>query len=104
MCVFGWTGLEGYMLYRAVIVVFDTGSHRTLPFYLLGYGLSSAVAIVTVVIGVSLPGKPVYHQPDLCWLSDHYIYGFIGPIACVLLGNLVMLVVGARAYYKVSDY
>ena len=27
-CVFTWTGLEGYMLYKAVVVVFDTGSHR----------------------------------------------------------------------------
>ena len=50
--MFSWTGLEGYMLYKAVVVVFDTGSHRARPLYMIGYGLSLMICIVTVVAGV----------------------------------------------------
>ena len=40
------------MLYKAVVVVFDTGSHRARPLYMIGYGLSLMICIITVVAGV----------------------------------------------------
>jgi hypothetical protein len=39
------TGVEGFLLYRAVVTVFDTGETRRAALYLFGYGLPLLIGI-----------------------------------------------------------
>ena len=36
------------MLYKALIVVFDTGDNKKMPIYLFGYGVSLAIVMITL--------------------------------------------------------
>jgi hypothetical protein len=38
-------GVEGFLLYRAVVTVFDTGETRRAALYLFGYGLPLLIGI-----------------------------------------------------------
>ena len=84
------------MLYRALIVVFDTGSHRELPLYLFGYLVPIVISVVTAVVATMLPEYPIYHFDELCWLKGNLRWAFMGPVIIVLCGNGGMLVVGLR--------
>ena len=84
------------MLYRALIVVFDTGSHKKMPFYLFGYLLPFGITGLTVVVSTLLSEYPMYHYEDLCWLKDEFRWTFMGPVILVLVFNSVMLFVGLR--------
>ncbi len=43
-----------------------------------------------------------YCTKDLCWLNDSYVWGFAGPLACVILFNIYILFIGLRVAYKVK--
>ena len=47
-----FTALEGYLLYRALVVVFDTGDHRNFPLYIFGYGLPIVLTTVTFIVAL----------------------------------------------------
>ena len=47
-----FAALEGYLLYRALVVVFDTGDHRNFPLYIFGYGLPIVVTTVTFIVAL----------------------------------------------------
>ena len=38
---------------------------------------------------------------SICWLSENYIWGFAGPLACVIIFNLYILFTGLRVANKV---
>ncbi len=45
-----FSALEGFLIYRALVTVFDTGSRRLYPLYAVGYGLPAAFAATTLAI------------------------------------------------------
>ena len=44
--------LEGYLLYQALVVVFDTGDNKKMPLYLFGYGVPLAIVMITLVTAI----------------------------------------------------
>jgi hypothetical protein len=96
--------LEGYLLYNALVVIFDNGDRRLLPYYLFGYGVPGAIVILTIivaVIGGSNTNGPNYHSDEMCWLDHNYIWFFTGPVIVVLLFNTVILFRGLRIAIRV---
>ena len=39
---------------------------------------------------------------NICWLSKDYIWGFAGPVACVIIFNLYILFTGLKVANKVN--
>ena len=100
--------LEGYLLYKALVVVFDTGDHKLLPLYLFGYGAPLAIAMVTLIVAVIMERNESeatkYHNSDYCFLSEHYIYyAFIAPVVIVLTFNTFILTKGVIITWKVKQ-
>ena len=107
-CPSDFSGLEGYLLWRRLVVVFDTGSHRRVPLYIFGYGVPAVFVIATVIaafLGYSdgNGGSTYrYHREDVCWLGDDYLLPAFGiPLFVVLIFNIVVLIIGLRINYKV---
>ena len=101
------SALEGYLLYRALVIVFEGREQRKFPLYIFGYGIPAVIAIATVIIAVIKADDDSskcndYCRSDACWLSDDYLWSFIGPLAGVLLFNIVILVLGLKTAYRVS--
>ncbi len=42
-----------------------------------------------------------YCDKTICWLHNDYVFGFLGPVAFVILFNVVVLVAGLRNVDKV---
>lgn len=108
LVVFAWTMLEGFLLYRALVIVFDSGDHRRFPLYLFGYGIPSVIVIATVIVAVILEkdnedNDYYYFSQDICWLNDTYVWFFIGPVVIVLLFNMVVLIIGLRVTYRATS-
>ena len=70
------------MLYKALVVVFDTGDNEKMPLYLFGYGLPLAIVMITLVTALIIEKDQDqdqdtdYRNPQLCWLEQ---------ITCMLL-------------------
>ena len=72
LSVFAWTVLEGYLLFKALVVVWDTGEKKILPLYVFGYGFPAFISILTLIIIVITERgqeKTSYHHPEYCWLG-----------------------------------
>ncbi|CAH1774964.1 unnamed protein product, partial [Owenia fusiformis] len=85
---FAWMCLEGIQLYVMLIEVFEPDKSRKLYYYLAGYGIPG------LVVGISAAVRHQgYGTPEYCWLSvdNGFIWSFVGPIAAVILVNIVML-------------
>ena len=101
--------MEGYLLFQALVVVWDTGEKKVLPLYIFGYGLPAFISILTLIIVVivekeiGIGSKTEYHVEGLCWLGPKYIfYAFLIPVACCLLYNTYIFIRGLMITYKVS--
>ena len=49
--------VEGFLLYRALIVVFDSGYNRILAYYIFGYGAPGITVIITLIVAVIVETK-----------------------------------------------
>ena len=99
--------VEGFLLYRALIVVFDSGYNRILAYYIVGYGAPGIIVIITLIVAVimeSQTGEHLYIHKHLCWLGEPYIWGFAGPAMAVGIFNIYILVRGLRVTWKVGTY
>ena len=105
LSVFAWTALEGYLLFQALIVVWDTGEKKVMRLYVFGYGAPAFISILTlIIIVITERGQKstVYHKDNLCWLSETYIYyAFLIPVACVLVYNTYIFIRGLLITYRV---
>lgn len=67
-CSVYFSALEGYLLYRALVVIFDTGDHRGFPLYIFGYGmpllLATATFIVALVVSEGVRFEPMTLESD----------------------------------------
>ena len=97
--------IEGFLLYKALIVVFDSGYHRILPLYIFGYGFPGIIALITLVVAVIKESQSVeirYLHPELCWLSERYIWSLVGPAFVMLTFNVFILFRGIKITWKVN--
>ena len=97
--------MEGYLLYRALIIVFDTGHFKKLLLHIFGYGVPISISALTLIVGVLISttnNKSTYHKSDLCWLENEYLYvAFYPPLIFMLCFNVFILVIGLRINLKV---
>ena len=99
-----FVGCEGYILYRALIVVFDTGHVRRLLLYSLCYGIPILISFSTLLVGLltSIHKESQYHKYDYCWLNNEYLFiGFYPVLILMLCFNIFILTVGMRIQMKV---
>ena len=97
--------VEGFLLYRALIVVFDSGYNRILAYYIFGYGAPGITVIITLIVAVIVETKSqtdehLYIHKHLCWLGEPYIWGFAGPAMAVIIFNIYILMRGLRVTWK----
>ncbi|XP_071500571.1 adhesion G protein-coupled receptor L3-like [Diadema antillarum] len=97
LCAFAWMFLEGIQLYIMLVHVFSTNS-KVFPYYLAGYG--APAVIVAIAAGVTQGSG--YGTDKYCWLSTDrgFIWSFAGPVALIIVVNLVFMVVSLRVAYS----
>ncbi|KAJ8245418.1 hypothetical protein GJAV_G00270520 [Gymnothorax javanicus] len=94
MCSFAWLFVEALHLHRMLTEVRDIDHSRMRFYYVMGWGFP---AIITgLAMGLDPQG---FGNADFCWLSIHdtLIWSFLGPIAVVLLVNIVVFVLAGKA-------
>ncbi|KAI4886088.1 hypothetical protein NFI96_021834, partial [Prochilodus magdalenae] len=94
MCTFAWMFVEGLHIYRMLTEMRNINYGHMRFYYAMGWGIP---AIITgLAVGLDPQG---YGNPDFCWLSVHdtLIWSFAGPIAVVVLVNVVIFVLAAKA-------
>ena len=86
-------GVEGYLLYRALIIVFDTGHVKRLLLYIICYGIPVFVSVLTLIVWIMqkymFDYDYNYHvsgdEKTICWLDDNYLFGGFYPVLIVML-------------------
>ncbi|RXM27960.1 Cadherin EGF LAG seven-pass G-type receptor 1 [Acipenser ruthenus] len=94
MCTFAWMFVEGLHIYRMLTEVRNINHGHMRFYYAIGWGIPAV--ITGLAVGLDPQG---YGNPDFCWLSvyDTLIWSFAGPISLVVLVNIVIFVLAARA-------
>uniref|UniRef100_A0A8D3BBJ4 Cadherin EGF LAG seven-pass G-type receptor 1 n=1 Tax=Scophthalmus maximus TaxID=52904 RepID=A0A8D3BBJ4_SCOMX len=94
MCTFAWMFVEGLHIYRMLTELRNINHGHMRFYYAIGWGIP---AIITgLAVGLDPQG---YGNPDFCWLSVHdtLIWSFAGPIFVVVLVNIVIFILSAKA-------
>ncbi|XP_023807886.1 cadherin EGF LAG seven-pass G-type receptor 1 isoform X2 [Oryzias latipes] len=94
MCSFAWMFVEGLHIYRMLTEQRNINHGHMRFYYAMGWGIP---AIITgLAVGLDPQG---YGNPDFCWLSVHdtLIWSFAGPIFVVVLINIVIFILAAKA-------
>ncbi|KAF4091142.1 hypothetical protein AMELA_G00033680 [Ameiurus melas] len=94
MCTFAWMFVEGLHIYRMLTEIRNVNHGQMRFYYAIGWGFP---AIITgLAVGLDPQG---YGNPDFCWLSVHdtLIWSITGPISFVVLINIVIFVLAAKA-------
>uniref|UniRef100_A0A4W4H7M5 Cadherin EGF LAG seven-pass G-type receptor 1a n=1 Tax=Electrophorus electricus TaxID=8005 RepID=A0A4W4H7M5_ELEEL len=94
MCTFTWMFVEGLHIYRMLTEMRNINQGHMRFYYAIGWGIP---AIITgLAVGLDPQG---YGNPDFCWLSvyDTLIWSITGPISFVVLINIVIFVLAAKA-------
>ncbi|XP_051545772.1 cadherin EGF LAG seven-pass G-type receptor 1 [Myxocyprinus asiaticus] len=94
MCTFAWMFVEGLHIYRMLTEMRNINQGHMRFYYAIGWGIP---AIITgLAVGLDPQG---YGNPDFCWLSvnDTLIWSITGPISTVVLINIVLIVLAAKA-------
>ncbi|XP_017552506.1 cadherin EGF LAG seven-pass G-type receptor 1 isoform X2 [Pygocentrus nattereri] len=94
MCTFAWMFVEGLHIYRMLTEMRNINYGHMRFYYAMGWGIPAV--ITGLAVGLDPQG---YGNPDFCWLSVHdtLIWSFAGPIAVVVLVNIVIFVMAAKA-------
>uniref|UniRef100_A0A3B1JGD7 Si:ch1073-186i23.1 n=1 Tax=Astyanax mexicanus TaxID=7994 RepID=A0A3B1JGD7_ASTMX len=90
LAAFAWMCLESVQLYLMLVEVFESEFSRRKYYYAAGY------LFPAVVVGISAAiDYRSYGTARACWLrvDNHFIWSFIGPVAFIIMLNLVFLVV-----------
>ncbi|XP_015253021.1 PREDICTED: cadherin EGF LAG seven-pass G-type receptor 1 isoform X2 [Cyprinodon variegatus] len=94
MCTFAWMFVEGLHIYRMLTELRNINHGHMRFYYAIGWGIPAV--ITGLAVGLDPQG---YGNPDFCWLSVHdtLIWSFAGPIFVVVLVNIVIFVLAAKA-------
>ncbi|XP_029019748.1 cadherin EGF LAG seven-pass G-type receptor 1 isoform X5 [Betta splendens] len=94
MCTFAWMFVEGLHIYRMLTEMRNINHGHMRFYYAIGWGIPAV--ITGLAVGLDPQG---YGNPDFCWLSVHdtLIWSFAGPIFVVVLVNIVIFILAAKA-------
>ncbi|XP_034019490.1 cadherin EGF LAG seven-pass G-type receptor 1 isoform X2 [Thalassophryne amazonica] len=94
MCTFAWMFVEGLHIYRMLTELRNINHGHMRFYYAMGWGIPAV--ITGLAVGLDPQG---YGNPDFCWLSVHdtLIWSFTGPIFVVVLVNIVIFILAAKA-------
>ncbi|XP_065807162.1 cadherin EGF LAG seven-pass G-type receptor 1 isoform X4 [Labrus bergylta] len=94
LCTFAWMFVEGLHIYRMLTELRNINHGHMRFYYAIGWGIPAV--ITGLAVGLDPEG---YRNPDFCWLSihDHLIWSFAGPIFVVVLVNIVIFILAAKA-------
>ncbi|KAK6318507.1 hypothetical protein J4Q44_G00117980 [Coregonus suidteri] len=94
MCTFAWMFVEGLHIYRMLTEVRNINHGHMRFYYAIGWGIPAI--ITSLAVGLDPQG---YGNPDFCWLSVHdtLIWSIAGPIAIVVLVNITLFFLAAKA-------
>uniref|UniRef100_A0A1I7VX05 G_PROTEIN_RECEP_F2_4 domain-containing protein n=1 Tax=Loa loa TaxID=7209 RepID=A0A1I7VX05_LOALO len=92
--------LEGYQLYLMLVQVFENEEGKTMLYCFYAYGFPAVIVAVTVGVAWSNYGTYKY-----CWLNVETptIWAFAGPVAVVIVSNIVFLGVALRVVLSVPN-
>ncbi|KAL6491030.1 hypothetical protein MHYP_G00013750, partial [Metynnis hypsauchen] len=90
LAAFAWLCLESVQLYLMLVEVFESEFSRRKYYYASGYLFPALVVGISTAIDYRS-----YGTATACWLrvDNHFIWSFIGPVAFIIMLNLVFLVV-----------
>ncbi|EYC05241.1 hypothetical protein Y032_0083g1661 [Ancylostoma ceylanicum] len=99
LAAFCWMLLEGYQLYLMLIEVFEPDNTRILLYYLFSYGFPAVVVAVSGGVAWHNYGTDRY-----CWIntSTPTLWAFIGPIAVIILANVIFLAIALKVVLSVK--
>ncbi|XP_075038075.1 adhesion G protein-coupled receptor L2 isoform X7 [Mixophyes fleayi] len=100
LAAFAWMCLEGVQLYLMLVEVFESEYSRKKYYYVVGYLFPATVVGVSAAIDYKS-----YGTEKACWLriDNNFIWSFIGPVAFIILLNLVFLVITLCKMVKHSN-
>ncbi|XP_069497718.1 adhesion G protein-coupled receptor L2 isoform X4 [Ambystoma mexicanum] len=90
LAAFAWMCLEGIQLYLMLVEVFESEYSRKKYYYVAGYIFPATVVGVSAAIDYKS-----YGTEKACWLriDNYFIWSFIGPVAFIILLNLIFLLI-----------
>ncbi|XP_063795062.1 adhesion G protein-coupled receptor L2 isoform X11 [Pseudophryne corroboree] len=100
LAAFAWMCLEGVQLYLMLVEVFESEYSRKKYYYVVGYLFPATVVGVSAAIDYKS-----YGTDKACWLrrDNNFIFSFIGPVAFIILLNLVFLAITLCKMVKHSN-
>lgn len=102
LVAFMWMLMEGIQLYRMVVKVFSTnGKSYITHFTIFSYGAPIIGVGVTILVGY-LRGDEPYGSDQFCWLNGCYMWAFMGPIAFVIMVNLIILFIALKTSFQLQ--
>ncbi|KAM4640817.1 adhesion G protein-coupled receptor L2 isoform 9-T11 [Discoglossus pictus] len=100
LAAFAWMCLEGVQLYLMLVEVFESEYSRKKYYYVAGYLFPATVVGVSAAIDYKS-----YGTEKACWLriDNNFIWSFIGPVAFIILLNIIFLVITLCKMVKHSN-
>ncbi|XP_072275644.1 adhesion G protein-coupled receptor L2 isoform X10 [Pyxicephalus adspersus] len=100
LAAFAWMCLEGVQLYLMLVEVFESEYSRKKYYYVAGYLFPATVVGVSAAIDYKS-----YGTEKACWLKidNNFIWSFIGPVAFIILVNIIFLVITLCKMVKHSN-
>ncbi|XP_035206582.1 latrophilin-like protein LAT-2, partial [Stegodyphus dumicola] len=95
LSAFCWMLVEGYHLYRMVILVFQRGSTLSIKlYYIFAYGTSAIVVSISAAVRSN-----DYARKDYCWLSSNngLMWSFAGPACAIISVNIIVFILTLRS-------
>ncbi|XP_037089486.1 adhesion G protein-coupled receptor L1-like [Pollicipes pollicipes] len=97
LSVFAWSMVEGVHLYKVLRHVFEPKSNSMTRYYMYGYLGPALIVIVTNTVALGTD-QYAYVRDEFCWLKvPYFIWFFNGPLAVVLIMNMLVVVLAFRS-------
>ncbi|GFR22139.1 adhesion G protein-coupled receptor L2 [Trichonephila clavata] len=99
LCAFFWMLLEGILLYKMVIMVFETKKVRSIFLYFTAYG----IPFVIVTLSSAMYPDAMIRQ-RYCWPSKEkgLIWSVLGPVLLIIVVNLIIFIMTLNAAAKID--
>ncbi|GFX85503.1 adhesion G protein-coupled receptor L1 [Trichonephila clavipes] len=99
LCAFFWMLLEGILLYKMVIMVFETKKVRSIFLYFTAYG----IPFVIVTLSSAMYPDAMIRQ-KYCWPSKEkgLIWSVLGPVLLIIVVNLIIFIMTLNAAARID--
>ena len=57
LSAFAWMGIEGFIVYKMVVDVFDSGTENKIKLRLIAYGIPMVIVLIFLVVHVTTGGS-----------------------------------------------